>query len=123
MIRILVTVPLSTGVIDTLNEIPEFEISVRTGLSAQQLLAEIANADALVSGGSPFVSAEILAAGVDLKLILLSNGPGQVDEAAALRRHLEIRSFAAGATFGDGNENGTAEDTQAIAILKDFFNV
>lgn len=123
MIRILVNVPLSAGVIDTLSEIPEFEISVSTGLSAQQLLDEIPNADALVSGGSPFVSAEILAAGVDLKLILCSNGPGQVDEAAALRRHVEIRSFATGAKVMGGKKIGTADDTQAIAILKDFFNV
>jgi phosphoglycerate dehydrogenase-like enzyme len=123
MIRILVTVPLSAGVIDTLNEIPEFEISVRTGLSARQLLAEIANADALITGGSPFVSAEILAAGLDLKLILCSNGPVQVDEAAALRRHVELRNFTVGATAKAGKKNGAADDSQTIAILKDFFNV
>jgi phosphoglycerate dehydrogenase-like enzyme len=123
MIRILVTVPLSPGVIDTLNEIPEFEISVKTGLSAKQLLDEVPNADALVIGGSPFVGAEILDAGVDLKLILCSNGPGQIDEAVALRKHVEVRSIAAGGKIKAEKKNRKADDTRAIAILKDFFNV
>ena len=52
MIRILVADRLSPKYLDLLNEIPEFEISERTGLSAAQLLEEIKNADALIISGS-----------------------------------------------------------------------
>jgi phosphoglycerate dehydrogenase-like enzyme len=123
MIRILVTVPLSPVVIDALSAIPEFAISIKTGLSSGELLDEIREADALVSGGSPFISAEILSAGAGLKLILCGDPPGQVDEAAALRRHVEIRAIPTGTTGQDGKNSGPAEDTKTIAILKDFFNV
>lgn len=119
MIRILAILPLSPETTDTLSEIPEFEINAKTGLSSRQLLEEIRNVDVLVTGGAPFVSAEILAAAVDLKLIIAGQGSGQVDEAAARRRHIEIR----GITASGGGKGGPAGDSQAISILKDFFNV
>lgn len=113
MIRILVIASLSPRTIDLLNEIPEFEISERTGLDSEQLRIEIRGADALISGGSPGVTAEVLEAGADLKLVVSSGPSAGVDEAAARRRHVEVRRIP----------GGRRADAQAIAVLKDFFNV
>ena len=113
MIRILVAASLSPKAIDQLNEIPEFEISERSGLSSDQLRDEIRGADALVIGASPAVTAEILKAGADLKLIVCSGPSGRVDEAAARRQRVEVRRSA----------GGRRADAGTIAVLKDFFNV
>jgi phosphoglycerate dehydrogenase-like enzyme len=113
MIRILVATSLSPKAIDQLNEIPEFEISERAGLTSERLRDEIRSADALVIGDSPVVTAEVLEAGADLKLIVSSGPSGSVDEAAARRQRVEVRRIP-----------GAREaDAGAIAVLKDFFNV
>ena len=108
MIRILVAFPLDPDVLDRLNEIPEFEISTRPGLTPEQLLDEVRSADALLCGGSPVVSAPVLAAASDLKLIVNSGAADAVDMEAAQRGRIEVRTIA-----GDGT----------VAVLKDFFNV
>ncbi len=108
MIRILVAFPLDPKAIDQLNEIPEFEINAKSGLTPEQLLDEIRGTEALVSGGSPAVSASVLAAAADLKLIVNNGAPGTVDAEAARQRRIEVRSVA---------QDGT------VAVLKDFFNV
>ncbi|MBN2345107.1 MAG: hypothetical protein JXO51_01870 [Candidatus Aminicenantes bacterium] len=112
MIIILVAVPLTPGTMDRLNEIPEFEVHEKSGLTPRQLAMEAGDADALVLGGSFPVGKEILAAGAGLKLIV----GGELDEtsmAKARQRGIEVRPAAGGAAGGD--------DT--VAILKDFFNV
>jgi len=108
MIRILVAFPLDPNVLDQLNEIPEFEISANPGLTPEQLLDEIRGADALLCGGSPVVSAPVLAAASDLKLIVNNGAADAVDMEAAQRGRIEVRHI---------NEEGT------VAVLKDFFNV
>ena len=124
MIRILVVDRLSPRALDLLNEIPEFEISERTGLSFAQLLEEIKNADALVIDGSVPLTAEFLKSSRDLKLIVRSGQvPGPVDEAAARRQNIEIRTAL---NHGGPQAAGKMKDetgTDVIAILKDFFNV
>jgi len=111
MIRILVAVPLDSKAIDLLNEIPEFEINEKTGLTPGRFLDEIRNADALVCGGSPRVTGKVLDAGSDLKLIIHS-GQDSANMEEARRRHIEVRRITAGRAAGD----------EAIAVLKDFFN-
>jgi phosphoglycerate dehydrogenase-like enzyme len=108
MIRILIASPLGPEAIDQLNEIPEFEINTKPSLSSEQLLAEIAGADALVCGGSPVVSATHLAAATGLKLIVTIGATDAVDAPAAQRRGIDVRRSA---------QEGT------VAVLKDFFNV
>ena len=124
MIRILVVDRLSPRALDLLNEIPEFEISEKAGLSPAQLPEEIKNADALVISGAVPLTAELLKNGVDLKLIVRSSGvSGPVDAAAARRQNIEIRT-----ALGHGAPRA-AEKAQdeiggdVIVILKDFFNV
>ena len=120
MIRILVADQLSPKALDLLNEIPEFEINERTGLSSAQLLEEIKNADALIVGGSLPLTAEILNRGGDLKLIVRSSDvSGPIDAEAARGRNIEIRT----AVGHDTAENRDEVGSDVIAILKDFFNV
>ena len=124
MIRILVADRLSPRALDLLNEIPEFEVSEKTGLSSAQLPEEIKNADALVISGSLPLTKELLGSRGDLKLIVrCGDVSGAVDAAAARRQNIEIR-----ATLGHG-ASPAAEKAQdaigvdVISILKDFFNV
>ena len=120
MIRVLVADRLSPKSLDLLNEIPEFEISERTGLSSAQLLEEIKNADALIISGSLPLTAELLNRGVDLKLIVRSSDvSGPIDAAAARSRNIEVRTAVGHGTAGTKDGVGT----DVIAILKDFFNV
>lgn len=108
MIRILVAFPLNAGALDLLNEIPEFEISEKPGLTPEQLLAEIRGTDALVCGGSPAVGGPVLAAAKDLKLVVNNGAAGDVDLEAARRRLIEVRRVS---------------EDRTVAVLKDFFNV
>jgi len=113
MIRVLITCPLNPEVVDRLNEIPEFEVSEKSGLSAMELRREIAQAEALVCGAIPPVTAQVLQEAAGLRLIIPVGAENGVDAAAAAGKRIEVRPIAA----------GTAGTEQTIAILKDFFNV
>lgn len=113
MIRILITLPLAAEALERLNEIPEFEICEKPGLSGRELAAETSQAEALVCGRSPAVGARVLQAAPGLRLIIPVGHPAAVDAAAAAKRGIEVRPVSA--------DRAGAE--QAIVILKDFFNV
>jgi len=124
MIRILVADSLSSRALDLLNEIPEFEISEKTGLSSVQLLEEIKNADALIINGSVPLTAELLTSSRDLKLIVRSSGvSGPVDEAAARKRNIEIRTALGHGSSQAADRTKDEIGVDVIVILKDFFNV
>lgn len=124
MIRVLVVDRLSPKVLDLLNEIPEFEVSEKTGLSPAQLLDEIKNADALIISGSLPLTEEILNGCGDLKLIIRSNDvSGPVDTATAKRKNIEIRTAVGHSSAQPGDKTKETVGIDAIAILKDFFNV
>ena len=109
MIRIVIADQLDAKAIDSLNEISEFEIIEKPSLASAQLAEEIKSADAVIVSGALDLGKEVLKRGSNLKLIVRSDGPGRVDTQAAQRHGIEIRAVAAG--------------SEAIAILKDFFNV
>jgi phosphoglycerate dehydrogenase-like enzyme len=113
MIRILVAVSLNARALDKLNEIPEFEVCMKADLTPERMLEEISQADALVCGGSPPVTATILEAAPGLKLIIPIGAAGCVDEAAASKKGIVVRPVAA---------EGRGEAEAAITVLKDFFN-
>ncbi len=93
MIRILIVDRLQTKTIDLLNEISEFEIIEKPGLTSAQLQEEIKNADALILSASMPLSAEILNQGGDLKLIVRSSGvSGPMDTELAQGKNIEIRT-------------------------------
>lgn len=124
MIRILVADRLSPKALDLLNEIPEFEISEKTELSPTQLLAELKNADALVISGSVPLTDEFLKGSADLKLIIRSSHvSGPVDEAAARRHNIEIRTAVGHGTPRAMEKTVDEIGVDVIVILKDFFNV
>jgi D-3-phosphoglycerate dehydrogenase len=124
MIRILIADRLNAKTIDILSEISEFEIIEKPGLTSAQLLAEIKNADAMIVSGSMPLTEEILSGSGDLKLIVRSSGvSGPIDAAAAKRKNIEIRSAVGHGSVQAGNKTEETVEIDAIAILKDFFNV
>jgi phosphoglycerate dehydrogenase-like enzyme len=124
MIRILVVDRLDPRALDLLNEIPEFEISEKTGLYPAQLLEEIKNADALVIDGSVPLTAEFLKSSRDLKLIVRSGHvSGPVDEAAARRQNIEIRTAVGHCSPQAAEKMKDEIGVDVIVILKDFFSV
>lgn len=124
MIRILVADRLSPEALDLLNEIPEFEINEKTGLTGAQLREEIKNADALIISGAVPLTEEIFGQGGDLKLIVRSSDvSGPVDEAAARRMNIEIRTAVGHQPAQPGKQIEETVESDAIAILKEFFNV
>lgn len=124
MIRILVVDRLHPKTLDLLNEIPEFEISDRSGLSPAQLPEEIKNADALIISGALPLTAEILKSSNDLKLIVRSGDiSAPVDVEAARSRNIEVRTAVGHVTARAAGKTMDEVGTDVIAILKDFFNV
>jgi D-3-phosphoglycerate dehydrogenase len=124
MIRILVADRLSPKALDLLNEIPEFEINEKTELSPAQLLAEVKNADALIVSGSLPLTAEFLKSSPDLKLVVRSSHvSGPVDEAAARRQNIEIRTAVGHGTPQAAGKTVDEIGIDVVVILKDFFNV
>lgn len=124
MIRILIADRLNAKTIDLLNEISEFEIIEKPGLTSAQLLEEIKNADAMIIGGSMALNAETLSRSGDLKLIVRSSdGSGPIDAAAAQGKNIEIRTAVGPDTAQPGKKIEETIEIDVIAILKEFFNV
>ncbi len=124
MIRILIADRLQPKTIDLLNEISEFEIIEKPGLTSAQLQEEIKNADAMIVSASMPLTDETFSQGVDLKLIVRSSGvSGHVDTAAAQRKNIEIRTAVGPKTARPGKKNAGTAEIDVIAILKEFFNV
>ena len=127
MIRILIADDLSTGTIDKLNEIPEFEIIEKTNLSPEKLATEIKNVDAVVMSGATLLTSAILEGAFNLKIIVLTGGgSNHVDTTMARRKNIEIRNtplFPTSQACTSTAENQERDGLDVIAILKDFFNV
>jgi D-3-phosphoglycerate dehydrogenase len=93
MIRILITDKLSPKAIDNLNEIPEFEVEEKTGLSAADLQNEIRYCDAVVIRSATKLNAAILAHAENLKLIVRAGiGLDNVDIESAQKHHILVRN-------------------------------
>ena len=127
MIRILIADDLNTRIIDKLNEIPEFEIIVKTNLVPENFATEIKNVDAVVVSDTTPLTSSILKDVVNLKIIVQTgNGPKQVDTAMARRKNIEIRNtplLPASHSCTSTAANQASEELDIISILKDFFNV
>ncbi|HSQ34661.1 MAG TPA: hypothetical protein VLQ89_01600 [Candidatus Binatia bacterium] len=127
MIRILSAGVLNAKTIERLNEIPEFEIIEKTAFNPEKLAAEMSNVDALVWSGASQPPAAVLAGALNLKLIILTAAEANSTHAPLANRNtIEIRSTSrpsvpAGAAVAA--EIKDLEESEVIAILKDFFNV
>jgi phosphoglycerate dehydrogenase-like enzyme len=117
MIKILIADDLSTGTIDKLNEIPEFEITEKANFTSKKFASEIKNVEALVVSGATLLTSAILESAVNLKIIvLIGAGPTNVDTTMASLKNIEIRNTRF-------TENQEQVGLNVIAILKEFFNV
>ncbi len=96
MIRILVADKLSPRAIEKLNEISEFEISEKSGLSPAALKEEIREVEAVVVRSSTRLTREILERADKLKLIIRAGiGLDNIDVAAARSRGIDVRNTPA----------------------------
>ncbi len=92
MIRILVADSLSPRAIEKINEIAEFEVIERTGLSPAELTRELSAVEAVVIRGRTSLSAESIAAASHLQLIVRAGTDlSGIDLGAAAQRFIEVR--------------------------------
>ncbi|MDN4594171.1 phosphoglycerate dehydrogenase [Polycladomyces subterraneus] len=111
MYRVLITDPLSDQGIERLHEAEDVEVVKKTGLSPEELLIEIENADALLVRSQTKVTAEVIKAGKKLKAIGRAGvGVDNIDVAAATSRGVVVVNAP------DGNTISTAEHAFAMLI-------
>lgn len=95
MINVLLADTLSQKAVEFLNEIPEFEIFVKTGMNAAQLQEEIKNYEALVlsSISTLELNRDVLEKADRLKIIIKTGiGFDHIDTGYAASRHIEVRN-------------------------------
>ncbi len=93
MIRILVADPLSPKAIDQLNEIAEFEVIEKTGLSESELKEEIRNVEAVVVSRITRLPREMIENGTKLKIIVrVGVGLDNVDTESARNRNIVVKT-------------------------------
>lgn len=108
---VLVTDPLAEEGLEVLRNAGGFEVRVRTGLSPQELSAEVAEADALIVRSGTQATAEVLAAGPRLKVVgRAGTGVDNIDLAAATRGGVVVMN-----TPG-GNSVAACEHTFALLL-------
>ena len=108
MIRILIADDLNTRIIDKLNEIPEFEIIEKIGLTAKQLADELKNAEAVVLRDTTPLTSAMLKGAVSLKIIVRAgSGRDHVDTAMARRKNIEIHNTPLFPTLDAENQERT----------------
>ncbi|MGE5342909.1 MAG: hydroxyacid dehydrogenase [Candidatus Omnitrophota bacterium] len=92
MIKVLLTDTLNPKAIELLNEIPEFEAIVRSGLTERELKSEIKHYEALVVDGTTIINKEILENADHLKIIVRTGiGLENIDVAAAAKRNIDVK--------------------------------
>ena len=109
--RVLVSDPISEQGLGALNESPNVELDIRTDLSPEQLTEIIGNYDALLVRSQTKVTAEIIAAGKNLRAIGRAGvGVDNIDVAAATRHGVVVINAP------DGNTMSTCEHTFAMLM-------
>jgi D-3-phosphoglycerate dehydrogenase len=104
LIKLLLTETLSQKVVERLNEIPEFEIVVKTGMNADQLKEEIKDYEAVVVSGPAILNKEILQSAGQLKIVVKAGIElDNIDVEFARSRNIEVRNtpFAAAITVAE----------------------
>jgi D-3-phosphoglycerate dehydrogenase / 2-oxoglutarate reductase len=110
-VRVLVTEPLSDRGLDLLGK--DFEVDVREELASGPLAAEIAPYDALVVRSQTHVGADVLEAGVNLKVVARAGiGLDNVDVEAATRRGVMVVNAP------QSNIVSAAEHTMALLLAQ-----
>ncbi len=111
---ILITDPLARDGLDVLSAVPGFEVRVRPGLSPEDLVGEVAAADALLVRSGTRVTAEVIAAAPALRVIgRAGTGVDNIDVPAATRRGMVVMNTPGG--------NAVAACEQTFALLLALF--
>jgi len=93
LIKVLLTETFSQKVVERLNEIPEFEIVVKTGLNTHRLKAEIKDYEAVVVSGAAILNQEILQRAAQLKIIVKTGIElDNIDVEFARTKNIEVRN-------------------------------
>ncbi|MGE5576716.1 MAG: phosphoglycerate dehydrogenase [Syntrophothermus sp.] len=109
--RVLVSDPISEKGIEKLQESGDLEVTVKTDLSPEALLAEIGEYDGLVVRSQTKVNAAVIAAGKRLKVIGRAGvGIDNVDVDAATARGVIVLNAP------EGNTISAAEHTMALIL-------
>ncbi len=96
MIKVLIADRLSQRVIENLEEIPEFEIVAKTGMSSHELKKEIENCEAVVVRSATQLKQDILENANNLKIIVRAGiGLDNIDAGFARARSIEVRNTPA----------------------------
>lgn len=104
MIRLLITDKLSLRIVESLKEIPDFDIVEKTAMTAAELEREIQNCEAVVVRSATRLSADILARADNLRLIVRAGiGLDNVDVDYAKSKNIEVRNtpFATSVTVAE----------------------
>ncbi len=100
MIKVLLADDISQRALELLEEIPEFEISVKPGLTREQLKIEIKEYDAVVIRGRTIIDKTILDEAENLKIIVRAGiDLDNVDVQTAQSRNIEVRNTPFAATI------------------------
>lgn len=111
MFRILISDKLGTAGIDLLNQMPDVSYDVKTGLSKEELLTIIPEYDALLIRSDTKVDADVLTAGVNLKIVGRAGiGVDNVDVPVATMRGIIVMNTPT------ANNIATAEQTLALML-------
>lgn len=111
MFRILISDKLGAAGLELLDQMEDVAYDVKTGLSKEELLAIIPDYDALIIRSGTQVDADILKAGVNLKLVGRAGiGVDNVDVPAATLRGIIVMNTPT------ANNIATAEQTLALML-------
>lgn len=111
MFRILVSDKLGAAGLELLDQMADVAYDVKTGLSKEELLAIIPEYDALIIRSGTQVDADVLTAGVNLKLVGRAGiGVDNVDVPAATMRGIIVMNTPT------ANNVATAEQTLALML-------
>ncbi|PTX59866.1 D-3-phosphoglycerate dehydrogenase [Melghirimyces profundicolus] len=111
MFRVLITDPLSRQGTEQLLNAPDVEVVQKTDLKKEELLVEVADADALIVRSQTQVTADVIQAARKLKAIGRAGvGVDNIDVPAATARGIVVVNAP------DGNTISTAEHTFAMLI-------
>jgi D-3-phosphoglycerate dehydrogenase len=109
--KILISDPLSARGIEVLRRRPDFEVDLKVGLKPEELRAMIGDYQGLIVRSETKVTAEIIGAGDQLRVIgRAGTGVDNIDVEAATARGIVVMNAAA------GNSVTTAEHTIALLL-------
>ncbi|MEP7270984.1 MAG: phosphoglycerate dehydrogenase [Acidobacteriota bacterium] len=109
--KILISDNLSARGVDLLRQYAEFDVDFKAGIKPEELLASIDHYDALIVRSETKVTAELIGAGTNLKVIgRAGTGVDNIDVPAATQRGIVVMNAAG------GNSVTTAEHTIALLM-------